>query len=136
MITDKDKRVNTSKFIDEFKDVAQNALNYIRKNYMKYAKKGGLGYTYEFSAYNMMKVFDSIISKHGFEIDARTLRHAHGIGNNKEWDVVDKNIEKVGSFMAVDNMYSGAILSVYIRGERLDGFELCSGGFIREFNNR
>lgn len=135
MITEADERVNTSKYIKEFENVAKDALNYIRKNFMDYAEKGDPGYTYEFRAYKMMKVFDDLISKHGFEIDARTLRHAHGIGNNKEWDVVDKNLEKVGNFSAVDNMYSGSYLTVTTRGKRLDGFEICSGGFIREYGD-
>jgi hypothetical protein len=35
-------------------------------------------------------LFDELISKDGFEIDARSVRHAYGIGNNNEWDVLDK----------------------------------------------
>ena len=133
MITEYDERVNTSKYIEDFKEVAQNALNHIREHFMEYKEEStSYGYSNEFRGKTIMKVFDKLISPHGFEVDARTIRYAHGIGNNKEWDVVDKNLEKVGDFSAVDNMYCGVILRVTVKGERLDGFEICSGGFIRE----
>ena len=129
MITETDERVNTSIYIDEFKEVAQHAMNYIRINFMDLAEPPRIrGYSNTFNAHKVMKEFDRLISKHGFEIDGRTLKHAHGIGNNNEWEVVDKNIEKVGYFSSVDNMYQGVALSVKVRGERIDGFEICSAG--------
>ena len=132
MITDYDSRVNNGDF-EEFKQVARKALKHIKENFMEYAQPPRVrGYTYTFSPYSFRDAFDKLISPNGFEIDARTLRHAHGIGNNKEWDVVDKNMNKVGEFSANNNMYQGVYINVSVNGELLDRFEICSGGFIRD----
>lgn len=132
MITEYDERINKGDF-EEFKQVAKQALNHIRKNFMEYAKPPEIrGYTNTFSPYTMRDVFDEQISPKGYEIDARSIRHAYGIGNNNEWDIVDSNMNKIGEFNAINNMYQGVYISVHIKGEYLDGFEICSGGFIRE----
>lgn len=132
MITEYDERVNQGNF-EEFKEVARKALNHIRNNFMSYAKPPEIrGYDYKFSPYTFRDEFDRLISPYGFEIDARSIRHAYGIGNNNEWDVVDKNMNKVGEFSANNNMYHGVYLNVYVKEDHLDGFEICSGGFIRD----
>ncbi len=134
MITKYDERVYIeSKYTEEFKEVTIKVLNHMREHFMEYKEeRASLGYSNEFRARNIAKIFDSLIMEHGFELDGRTLTHAHGIGNNNEWEIVDKNLNPVGNFYATDNMYCGVILGVTIKGEKIDGFEMCSGGFIRE----
>lgn len=134
MITKYDERVYVeSKYIEEFKKVVIKTLDYMREHFMEYKEpRASLGYSYEFRARNIAIIFDSLISKYGFELDERTLTHAYGIGNNNEWEVVDKNLDPVGKFYATNNMYCGVILGVTVKGEKIDGFEMCSGGFIRE----
>lgn len=132
MITEYDERVNTGNF-KEAKKAGKEALNYIRKHFMEYAKPPEIrGYSHTFSPYTFRDVFDEQISKHGFEIDARTHTHAYGIGNNNRWDIVDSEMNKVGEFRANNNMYQGVYINVSIKDEHFDGFEICSGGFIRE----
>ena len=133
MITENDDRLYTSKYQDEFKQVALDALNHMKENFMDYATEPDVrGYTYRFSPYTIRDEFDDLIIKHGFEIDATSIRHAYGIGNNNEWDIVDINMDKVGEFFATDNMYQGCILGVRIKGRTIMSFTMCSGGFIRE----
>ena len=61
--------------------------------------------------------FDEIIKENGgFELDGRTLRHANGIGNNNEWDIVDKELVKVGSFYCNSDMFGGVFVGVEIDG--------------------
>lgn len=133
MITEYDERVNKGNF-EEFKPVAKQALNHIRKHFMEYAKPPEIrGYENTFSPYTMRDVFDEQISPKGFEIDARSIRHAYGIGNNNEWDIVDANMNKIGTFNAVDNMYQGVYISVLIKGKYFDGFEIRSRGVIKEY---
>lgn len=133
MITENDKRKYPSEFAEEFKESALKAMNYIRENFMNYAQPPEIrGYSNTFSPYKIRNVFDELILQDGFEIDATTIRHAHGIGNNNKWDVVDKDLNKVGDFYANDNMYQGVALGVQIQGETIDRFEINSGGFIRE----
>ena len=133
MITEYDKRVyKQSEYIEKFYEAIKYAMNYIRKNFMDYAEKPEInGYSNKFKPNTIMKAFDTLILKYGFEIDARTIRHAYGIGNNNEWDIVDKNLIKIGEFYATNNMYHGVILGVQIEGKTIDSFEICSGGFIR-----
>jgi hypothetical protein len=134
MITKYDERVYVeSKYGEEFKTSCFEVLNHMREHFMEYKEEhSSLGYSNTFRARTIAKKFDELLSEYGFELDERTLTHAHGIGNNNEWEIVDKDINPVGSFYATDNMYSGVILGVTIKGEKLDGFEICSGGFIRE----
>ena len=131
MITENDKY--SSEFEKEFKKSARKAMNYIKENFMDYAQPPEIrGYDNTFNPYVIRNAFDELILQDGFEIDATTIRHAHGIGNNNKWDVVDKNLNKVGDFYANDNMYQGVALGVQIRGKTIARFEICSGGFIRE----
>lgn len=134
MITEYDNRVYTkSKYEEEFKNICFDVLNHMREHFMEYTEKSSsLGYSNTFRARTIAKEFDKLISEYGFELDERTLTHAYGIGNNNEWKVADKDLNYVAEFHATDNMYCGVIVYVTIRGERLDGFEICSGGFIRE----
>lgn len=132
MITEFDDRVNFGDF-EKFEKVGKEALDYIRKNFMEYAKPPEIrGYSNTFNPYVFRDVFDEQISKQGFEIDTRTLRHAYGIGNNNEWDIADKDMNKVGEFWANDNMYQGLYIGANTKGKKIDGFEICSGGFIRD----
>lgn len=134
MITKYDERVyEESKYTEEFKKVAIKVLNHMREHFMEYKEpRARLGYSNEFRARRIAEEFDNLISKHGFELDERTLTHTHGIGNNNEWEVVDKDLNPVGKFYATNDMYCGVILGVKIKDEKIDGFEICSGGFIRE----
>ena len=133
MITEYDPRVYTeSKYTKEFEKAVTQAMNHIREHYMTYAEKGDLGYSHKFRPRTICNAFDEQISKKGFEIDGRTLRHAHGIGNNNKWDILDKDMVKVGEFYSNNNMYNGVYVGVSIKDKVIDRFELCSGGFIRE----
>lgn len=133
MITAKDKIETPSKFTEEFKASAKKAMKYIRKNFMDYAQPPEIrGYDNTFNPYIIRNEFDRLILQDGFQIDATTIRHAHGIGNNNKWDIVDKEMNKVGEFYANDNMYQGVNLGVQIKGKTIDRFRICSGGFIRE----
>ena len=133
MITKYDERVCSNEYDEECKKACLIAMKYIREHFMNYAKKGDLGYSNKFKPYDIMEAFDKIISKYGFEIDSRSLRHAYGIGNNNEWDIVDsKNLTPIGEFYATNNMYNGVYLGVHIKDKKIDSFEICSGGFIRE----
>lgn len=117
----------------DFEKVGKDALNHIKDNFMKYARKPEIrGYSNTFKPQDLRDAFDEQISKQGFEIDARTLRHAYGIGNNNKWDIVDRELNKVGTFWANDNMYQGVYVGAEVKDRRIDGFEICSGGFIRE----
>ena len=132
MITEYDTRVNNGDF-EGFRKTAKKALKHIREHFMDYAQAPDIrGYSHRFSPYTLRDEFDRLISQDGFEIDARSIKHAYGIGNNNEWDILDKNMNKVGTFNANNNMYHGVYLNVYVKDKRLDGFEICSGGFIRE----
>ena len=133
MITEYDDRVYVeSEYVDDFKNAVEFAMNFIRRNFMKYARKGDLGYSHKFSPYVIRDAFDKLMMEYGFEVDGRSVRHAYGIGNNNEWDVVDKDMGKVGEFYANNNMYNGVYVGVSIKGNVVDSFEICSGGFIRE----
>lgn len=131
MITD-EQVYEESKYMDEFYHAVSAVMAYLRGNFMKYAKPPEYrGYEHKFYPKDIMKAFDEQMMKYGFEIDARTLKHAHGIGNNNEWDIVDKDINKVGEFYATNNMYHGVILGVCVNGKRIDSFEIHSDGFTR-----
>lgn len=133
MITAKNKIEKPSKFTEEFKASAQKAMQYIREHFMDYAQPPEIrGYDNTFNPYVIRNAFDELILKDGFQIDATTIRHAHGIGNNNRWDIVDKELNKVGEFYANDNMYQGVNLGIQIKGKTIDRFRICSGGFIRE----
>lgn len=133
MITEYDDRVyKESEFMNDFYKAVEKAMNYIREHFMDYARPGSPGYENEFSPYTIRDAFDEQIMKYGFEIDGRSIRHAYGIGNNNEWDIVDKNINKVGNFYATNDMHSGVMLGVEVKGEVIDRFHICTGGFIRE----
>lgn len=67
----------------------------------------------------VMEKFDSIITKYGFEVDARNCIHAYGIGNNNEWIIRDENLVEMGSLHCTDNMYGKVIMYVTIRGEKI-----------------
>lgn len=131
MIKEYDDRIYQSEYTDEFKKIALEAMNHIKENFMDYAEKGDLGYSNKFRPQVICRAFDKIIMQSGFEIDGRTLTHAHGIGNNNKWIIIDKNLVNVGEFYCNDDMYNGVYVGVSIQGKVLDKFEICSGGFIR-----
>ena len=112
MITEYDERVYIeSEYIDDFLKCIPDVFNYLR-NIKQNLKSGD-----RMSVKLVSQAFDECILDYGFELDGRTLRHAHGIGNNNEWDVVDKNLIKVGDFFCTDDMYGGVITGVTIKGE-------------------
>ena len=132
MISDYDERINNGNF-EGYEESARKALKHIRENFMDYAEPPEIrGYSHTFNPYVFRNLFDELISKDGFEIDARSLRHAHGIGNNHKWDVLDEELNKVGEFWANDNMYQGIYIGTNVKGRKIDSFEICSGGFIRD----
>ena len=131
MITEYDERVCNGN-VKEFKEAAQEVMNHFRNNFMDYAQPPRIrGYSRDFKPKVFRDAFDRLMMNRGFEIDARTLRHAHGIGNNNRWDVVDKDLNKVGEFYANNNMYHGVYIGVISKDGIIDKFEICSGGFIR-----
>ena len=117
MITEKDERVHTkSEYLTEFKEAIEIAFDKITSNVedVSHYEYGGMRVKVSL----VRDAFDRIVCNNGgFEIDARTVRHAHGIGNNNEWDVVDKDLVKVGSFYANDDMFGGVYMGVEINGE-------------------
>ena len=46
-------------------------------------------------------------------------KHAHGIGNNNEWDVI-KNGEKIGTFYCTDDMFGGVRTGITVDGRVVD----------------
>lgn len=122
MITDKDERTFTnSKYIEEFKNAIDIAFAILIKEKMSLTK-------YEYGSRRMKpklvtQKFDKIICQNGgFEIDGRTCRHAHGIGNNNEYDIVDKELEKVASFYCNSDMHGGVYVGVTMNGEKLKSY--------------
>ena len=118
MITEKDDRIirPTSKYQDNLMNAVNIAFDYILQNKKSFEK-----YDWGMERIKVSPVtdkFDEIIKTNGgFEIDGRTLRHAHSIGNNNEWDIVDKELVKVGSFYCNDDMFGGVYIGVEIDGE-------------------
>ena len=79
----------------------------------------------EFKNDKVIKEFDKLICEFGgFELDGRTLRHAHGIGNNSEYDVVDKDLVKVGTFYCNSDMFGGVYTGVTLNGEVIIKYHL------------
>ena len=123
MITEYDERVYIeSEFMDEFKRCIYPALAHIKKNKEAYKK-------YDCRMMRMQpkmvaNAFDRFIQDYGFELDGRTLKHAYGIGNNNEWDIVDKNLIKVGNFFCTDDMHGGVIVGVEIKGKIVESYKI------------
>lgn len=123
MITEYDERVYTeSEFMDKFKECINPALDHIKTHkdeYKEYSNR-----TDRIKPKIVGREFDKYIQKYGFELDGRSLRHAYGIGNNNEWDIVDKNLVKVGDFFCTDDMFGGVITGVKIRGRTIKKYKL------------
>lgn len=118
MITEKDDRIirPTSKYQDNLTNAVNIALDYIVQNKKSFEERDyGMD---RIQVSPVMRKFDELICKNGgFEIDGRTLRHAHGIGNNNEWDIVDKELVKVGDFYCNDDMFGGVYVGVEVDGD-------------------
>ena len=117
MITDNDERTFTkTKYLQEFKDsinIAFTTLLHEKRQFVEYDY--GMNRIQKKPVINR---FDEIIKEHGgFELDGRTLKHAHGIGNNSEYDIVDKDLIKVGAFHYNSDMFGGVYVYVKVNGE-------------------
>ena len=122
MITEYDERIYVeSKFRDEFKKCIHPSLIHIKNNKDEY-KEYDCGKK-RIKPKIVGKAFDEFIQNYGFELDGRSLRHAHGIGNNNEWDIVDKNLVKVGDFFCTDDMFGGIITGIKIKGKTIEKYE-------------
>ena len=123
MITEYDERVYVeSEFMDEFKRCIHPALTYIQHHKEEYKE-------YDYGIKRMQtkmvaNAFDKFIQDYGFELDGRSLKHAYGIGNNNNWDIVDKNLVKVGDFFCTNDMYGGVIVGVKIKGEIVESHKV------------
>ena len=122
MITEKDERTFTkSKYVDEFMNAIDKACDVILENRQSLCE-------YDYGSMRVQeklvtKRFDEIIHANGgFEIDGRTCKHAHGIGNNNEYEIVDKELIKVGSFYCNTDMHGGAYFGVIFNGKKIKRF--------------
>jgi hypothetical protein len=117
MITDKDERTFTkSRYIDKFHKAIDIAWNKIIQNQQEYSEYDwGMD---RIQVNKVTKAFDKIIYESGgFELDGRSLRHAHGIGNNNEWDIVDKDLIKIGNFYCNSDMFGGVYIGIEVNGD-------------------
>lgn len=124
MITETDPRVQTtSRYGDDFRKVINQAFQTIKSNVKQYEE-----YDYgmdRVQKHKVIQAFDELIYEMGgFELDGRTLRHAHGIGNNSEYDVVDKDLVKVGTFYCNDDMFGGVYTGATLNGETIEKYHL------------
>lgn len=128
MITDKDERTFTvSKYANELPQAVHKAYENIIENIGDFVKYDwGMD---RVQVYPLIHKFDELIKREGgFELDDRTLRHANGIGNNHEWDIVDKELVKVGSFYCNSNMYSSVYTGVEVNGKIIERYCLSPRG--------
>ena len=124
MITETDKRTfTTSKYTEEFFQAIDKAFEVLIENKDDYVE-----YDWGMDRVKVKKVteaFDKVICENGgFELDGRTLRHKNGIGNNNEWDIVDKDLIKVGSFNCNSDMFSGVFVYIMFNGEEIKSMKL------------
>lgn len=118
MITEYDERVYVeSKHLNEFKECLKPAFDNLKDNARTFVEYNWG--TDRVMVQHTVKAFDDFIQHYGFELDARTLRHPHGIGNNNYYDVVDEELVKVGDFFCNDNMFGGVITGVSIKNETI-----------------
>ena len=59
------------------------------------------------------EVFDNLTNI-GFSF--RNLKHAHGIGNNNEWEIVKDDDETIGKFWCTDDKFGGVVTGIIIDG--------------------
>ena len=124
MIIEKDPRVQTtSPYTEEFHKTTHKAFQTIKSNVKQYTEyEWGMD---RVQKHKIIQAFDQIIQEQGgFELDARTLRHANGIGNNSEYDVVDKDLIKVGTFYCNDDMFGGVYTGATLNGETIEKYHL------------
>lgn len=120
MITAKDPRVATqSKYVKELKTAMDEVYETLPKCHGSVLGKKDY-INHHLSAHKVMAKIDEIIMKYGFEVDARECKHAHGIGNNNEWKIVDRELEHVAELHCINNMYGGVIVYVTLNGDKLD----------------
>ena len=125
MIDENDKRIKTnSKYASELKQVVNKAFQHIinnKNNYVEY--DWGMD---RVQKHKVINAFDSFICDCiGFELDSRSLKHAHGIGNNSEYDIVDKTLIKVGSFYCNSDMFGGVYTGVTdVEGNIIVGYHI------------
>lgn len=62
---------------------------------------------------------DKLLMGMDLEIDATSVEHAHGIGNNNSYKIVDKDMLKAGEFYCNTDMYSGVYVGFTIDGETI-----------------
>jgi hypothetical protein len=58
------------------------------------------------------EVFDNLTNI-GFSF--RNLKHAHGIGNNNEWEIVNDDDKTIGKFWCTDDMFGGVVTGIIIK---------------------
>ena len=90
MITENDVRAKSeSPYFNFFKEMVPDAFRkLISKRDLFVEEDWGME---RIKVSKVVEAFDRIICENGgFEIDARTVRHAFGIGNNNAYDIVDR----------------------------------------------
>ena len=130
MITETDERIiiPKSEYIDDFRKIIDGVFNTLiheRRTFVEY--DWGMDRVQKHQVINR---FDELIKENGgFELDGRTLRHAHGIGNNSEYDIVDKDLVKVGSFYCNSDMFGGVYTGVTLDGTAVKKFFIGTNRF-------
>ena len=74
---------------------------------------------YELDVDKVMEQVDKILIRYDFDVDARECKHAFGIGNNNEWNIVDKELEPFAELHCTDDMFGGVIVYFTMNGDRL-----------------
>ena len=100
-----------------FKKGAKEAFDYIAEHIKDFMK-----YDWGMNRVQVHLVFEEftrrlVAKPYGFSF--MNLKHAHGIGNNHEWDVV-KNGKKIGAFYCTDDMFGGVRTGIIIDGRVID----------------
>ena len=118
MITENDERVKTkSEYVKGLPAAVDVAFNYIMAN-IEFLKKMDWGIN-RIQVLEVMKTMDELLLKYDFELDARTRFHKQGIGNNNRWDILDKDLVKVGYFNCNSDMFGGVYIYVEVDGEKI-----------------
>lgn len=85
-----------------FKKIDENIENYVEHEWgMKRAQLNLI----------VDEVFDNLT---GMGFSFRNLKHAHGIGNNNEWKIVNDDDKAIGRFWCTDDMFGGIVTGVII----------------------
>ena len=111
------KKGEKEAFDELFKKGAKEAFDYIAEHIDDFTE-----YDWGMNRVQVHLVFKEftrrlVAEPYGFSF--MNLKHAHGIGNNNEWDVVKKD-KKIGTFYCTDDMFGGVRTGITIDGRIVD----------------